>query len=157
MVALDRTRLIGPLRSFSDARTSTGPSSPVACFVLSIRNVGDPARHHKEAVRMRFFLGFSLLAAVALSSGCASAPRPQPLVRSSPADKKRETATDASNATVTVEQATETSSSTSLSSRFTKLFSRQDSSDRMPLPRNDQPPASGPGGDAFRQDLGRDF
>ncbi|HEV8067907.1 MAG TPA: hypothetical protein VGP76_09225 [Planctomycetaceae bacterium] len=106
---------------------------------------------------MRFFLGFSLLAAVALSSGCASAPRPQPLVRSSPADKKRETATDASNATVTVEQATETSSSTSLSSRFTKLFSRQDSSDRMPLPRNDQPPASGPGGDAFRQDLGRDF
>jgi hypothetical protein len=115
------------------------------------------AKHHKEAVRMRSFLGFSLLAAVALSSGCASAPRPQPLVRSYPTDKKRDPATDPSNATVSVEQATETSSSTSLSSRFTKLFSRQDSSDRMPLPRSDQPPGNGPGDDASRQALGRDF
>ncbi|HEV3299147.1 MAG TPA: hypothetical protein VG055_05885 [Planctomycetaceae bacterium] len=106
---------------------------------------------------MRSFLGFSLLTAVALSSGCASTPRPQPLVRSSPTDKKRDTATDTSNATVAVEQANETSSSTSLSSRFTKLFSRQDSSDRMPLPRNDQPLGSGAGSDASRQDLGRDF
>jgi hypothetical protein len=102
---------------------------------------------------MRSFLGFSLLAALAMSTGCASAPRAQPLVRSSPTDKKRDTA----NATVSVEQATETSSSTSLSSRFTKLFSRQDSSDRMPLPRSDQPPGNGPGDDASRQDLGRDF
>jgi hypothetical protein len=106
---------------------------------------------------MRSFLGFSLLAAVALSSGCALAPRPQPLVRSSPTERKRDTATDTSNATVSVEPATETSSSTSLSSRFTKLFSRQNSSDRMPLPRNDQPPGNGPGADASRQDLGRDF
>jgi hypothetical protein len=78
-------------------------------------------------------------------------------VRSSPTDRTRDAVVDASNATVTVEQATETSSSTSLSSRFTKLFSRQNSSDRMPLPRNDQPPGNGPGADASRQDLGRDF
>jgi len=115
------------------------------------------AKHHKEAVRMRSLLGFSLLAAVAMISGCASAPRPQPLVRSSPTDKKRDTASDTANAPVSVEQATETSSSTSLSSRFTKLFSRQDSSDRMPLPRSDQPPGNGAGDDASRADLARDF
>jgi|SRR5580704_6282542 hypothetical protein len=162
MAAPDRTRLIGPLRSFFWSiffwyPLSTSQSSPVVCFVLSIESGGDPAKHHKEAVRMPSFVVFSLLAAVALSSGCASTPRPQPLVRSSPTDKKRDTATDPSNATVVVEQANETSSSTSLSSRFTKLFSRQDSSDRMPLPRSDQPPGSGAGADSSRQDLGRDF
>jgi hypothetical protein len=105
---------------------------------------------------MRSYLSFVLLAAVAISCGCVSTPRPQPFVRSTPTEKGRDVAIDASSAPVSVDQANETTSSASLSSRFTKLFSRQDSSDRMPLPRNDQPRDSGPG-DASRQDLGRDF
>jgi hypothetical protein len=74
-------------------------------------------------------------------------------VRSTPTDKSREAATD----TVTVEPANATNSSTSLSSRVTKLFSRSDSSDRMPLPRSDQLLETGRSADASQQDLGRNF
>ncbi len=107
-------------------------------------------------MRMDAILRCSFLAAAALLSGCASTPRPQPLVHSTPADKNS-TVADSSGSTVAVDKATETSSSTSLSSRFTKLFSRQDSSDRMPLPRNDHPTPGGSGSDSAHADLASDF
>jgi hypothetical protein len=106
---------------------------------------------------MQSVFAFSFLAVVTLGSGCLSTPRPQPLVRSTPADKSRDPVADSASPSVNVGQAVnETGSSTSLSSRFTKLFSRQDASDRMPLPRNDQPQNSS-GGDGSQLDIGRDF
>src|SRR6516164_8675889 len=99
--------------------------------------------------RMRFCVGFCFLAVSLLTSGCASAPRAQPVVHSTPVEKNRDKAADVAGATVSVDQAAETSSSTSLSSRFTKLFSR-DSSDRMPLPRSDQTLHAGSQGDALQ-------
>jgi hypothetical protein len=107
---------------------------------------------------MRSVIALSLLAAAALICGCQSTPRPQPLVRTAPPEKNREFATvDASSATGSVSQpVSETSSSTSLSSRWSKLFSRQDATDRVPLPRSDQV-ESGPGGNSAQQDLWRDF
>src|SRR5262245_44847878 len=100
---------------------------------------------------MRAILGFSFLAVTALLSGCASTPRPEPLVHSTSTDKNSSVA-DSTGAMVAVDKATETSSSASLSSRFTKLFSRQDSSDRMPLPRNDHPAPDG-----SQSDVASDF
>jgi hypothetical protein len=110
---------------------------------------------------MRCVLGVSLLMLAPLSVGCLSTPRPQPMVRSTPADNGREVAIDAPSAPAapsasgTASQTVaETSSSTSLSSRFTKLFSRPDSSDRMPLPRSDQPLD---GDQSAQRDVGGDF
>ncbi|HET6323118.1 MAG TPA: hypothetical protein VFG04_00350 [Planctomycetaceae bacterium] len=105
---------------------------------------------------MRCVLSLVLLMLPLLSLGCVSTTRPQPLARSTPADQGREVAIDTPTASDKVgKPVADTSSSTSLSSRFTKLFSRSDASDRMPLPRNDQPLENG--GDAARRDLGRDF
>jgi hypothetical protein len=104
---------------------------------------------------MRLNVGI-VLAAFALA-GCASTPRPQTLVRSTPTDKSRDPAGDAPAPTVTVDPANETNSSASLSSRITKLFTRSDSSDRMPLPRNDQLLENHRSADASQQDLSRDF
>jgi hypothetical protein len=94
-----------------------------------------------------------------LFAGCQSAPHPQPLVRSTPVDKSHETAALASaDASGNLGQTvSDSSSSTSLSSRWSKLFSGKETSDRMPLPRNDQLLQSGPGGNSARQDIGRDF
>jgi hypothetical protein len=116
------------------------------------------ATANEEAARMRSVLALSFLSVAVLSSGCLSAPRPQPLVGSAPADKSRDLAVDVSSPSSHVGQSVaDTSSSTSLSSRFTKFFSRQDASDRIPLPRNDHPLENGPGGDASQSDIGRDF
>jgi hypothetical protein len=107
---------------------------------------------------MRCVLGVSLLMLAPLSPGCVSTPRPQPLVRSTPADNGREVAIDAPSAPsasgTASQTVAETTSSTSLSSRFTKLFSRPNSSDRMALPRSDQPPDGDP---SSQQEIGRDF
>lgn len=94
-----------------------------------------------------------------LLAGCQSAPHPQPLVRSTPADKSHETAALASADTSgnIGQTVADSSSSTSLSSRWSKLFSGKETSDRMPLPRNDQALESAPGGNWTRQDIGRDF
>jgi hypothetical protein len=105
---------------------------------------------------MRSCVGLCLVAGSLLTSGCASTPRPQPVVHSTPAEKSRDKTAEAPGVTVSVDQAAETTSSTSLSARFTKLFSR-DSSDRMPLPRNDQALQSGSEGDAARAEIARDF
>jgi hypothetical protein len=107
---------------------------------------------------MRSVFALSFLAVAVSGSGCLSTPRPQPLVRSAPADKNRDPATDASSASGNVGQSVaDTTSSTSVSSRFSKLFGRQDASDRTPLPRNDQTLGNGLGGDASQSDIGRDF
>jgi hypothetical protein len=107
---------------------------------------------------MRCVLGVSLLMLAPLSVGCLSTPRPQPMVRSTPADNGREVAIDAPSAPgapgTASQTVAETSSSTSLSSRLTKLFSRPDSSDRMPLPRSDQPLD---GDQSAQRDVGGDF
>ena len=107
-------------------------------------------------MRMRSCVGLVFVFVGLVTAGCASTPRPQPVVHSAPAEKNRDKTADASAATVAVDPATETTSSTSLSSRFTKLFTR-DSSDRMPLPRNDQALQNGSQGDSSQAEIGRDF
>jgi hypothetical protein len=115
-----------------------------------------PAAARKEAVRMRSGLSVCLLLIASIGLGCASAPHTQPLVRSTPAEKSLDVAIDQPVPSDKVGKAvSDTSSSTTLSSRFTKLFSKGDSSDRIPLPRNDQPLENG--SEAAQRDLGRDF
>jgi hypothetical protein len=63
--------------------------------------------------------------------------------------------TPAPSTAVAGQPVADTTSSTSLSSKFTKLFGGgQGSSDRTPLPRNDQPLEPS---DQARQDLNQDF
>jgi hypothetical protein len=110
----------------------------------------------KKAAHMRFILSVSLLMLAPLSLGCLSTPRPQPIVKSTPADKSRDVAIDPPRASDSVGQTVaDTSSSAGLSSRVSKFFSRPDSSDRMPLPRSDQS-LENDGGPA-QWDIGRDF
>jgi hypothetical protein len=108
---------------------------------------------------MRLVSGCLFLVVSMILTGCVSAGRPQPVVRTTPKETAHETTAtiDAPNNSSGLGQTvSENSTSTSLTSRFTKLFSRQDSSDRMALPRNDQPPSSG-ASDGSQQELGRDF
>jgi hypothetical protein len=115
-----------------------------------------PAAARKEAVRMRSVLSVCLLIIAPIGLGCVSAPHPQPLVRSTPVEKSVDVAIDSPTASDRVgKTVAETNSSTTLSSRFTKLFSRADSSDRIPLPRNDQRLENG--SESAQRDLGRDF
>jgi hypothetical protein len=158
MAALDRTRLIGPLRSFFRGMRwgPRGPSFLAAGFVVSPAHLWQlPAAANEKAVRMRSILGVSVLILAPVCLGCVSTPHPQPIVQSKPIDKSRDVAIDPPTAGDSVGQTVaDKSSSASFSSRFTKLFGRSDGSDRMPLPRSDQSPD---GGDSSQRDLGRDF
>jgi hypothetical protein len=107
---------------------------------------------------MRLLFVFWLVLAAMLLAGCQSVLHPQPLVRSTPTDSHETAALASADTSRSVGQTVvESSSSTSLSSRWSKLFSGKETSDRMPLPRNDQALRSGPGDNSTRQDIGRDF
>ncbi len=106
---------------------------------------------------MRFYSTLSFLAVFALSAGCVSTLRPLPTVEWTPTEKKPAATADAPSPPAKAAQpVADTSSTTSLSARWSKLFSGQGSSDRTPLPRNDQQ-LEGSRGGAGVQELGRDF
>jgi hypothetical protein len=112
---------------------------------------------------MRSVLTLSFVAVAVWSAGCVTTLRPLPEVRVMPPPKKPDATADTPSTTpttpapssgVTGQPVADTTSSTSLSSRFTKLFGGQGSSDRTPLPRNDQPLEPS---EQARQDLNQDF
>ncbi len=106
---------------------------------------------------MRSCSPLSLLAVVALSAGCVSTLRPLPEITFAPADKKPAATPDKASPAAKVGQpVADTSSTTSLTSRWSKFFGGQGSSDRTALPRSDQPLEGSPGG-AGLQEIGRDF
>ena len=104
---------------------------------------------------MRSCSTLSLLAVFVLSPGCVSTLRPE--ITFTPADKKPAATPDATHPAPNVGQpVADISSTTSLTSRWSKLFGGQGSSDRTALPRADQPLEGSPGG-AGLQEIGRDF
>jgi hypothetical protein len=106
---------------------------------------------------MRSCSTLSFLVVFVLSAGCVSTLRPLPEVTFAPADKKPAPTPVATSPTANVGQpVADTSSTTSLTSRWSKLFGGPGSSDRTALPRNDQPLEGSPGG-AGLQEIGRDF
>jgi hypothetical protein len=146
LLGLGRGRMTGPVFSMGPVRD------------INLSFWGDPpAPETEEAPRMRSRSTLSLLAVFVLSAGCVSTLRPLPEITFTPADKKPAATPDATHPAANVGQpVADISSTTSLTSRWSKLFGGQGSSDRTALPRADQPLEGSPGG-AGLQEIGRDF